>query len=58
MKSPDPGTTMALGAAIGSLVGVCYGNISLSMSIGAGTGAIIGGVFMLKNKLFNTNQEQ
>ena len=49
---------MALGAAIGSLVGVCYGNISLSMSIGAGTGAIIGGVFMLKNKLFNTNQEQ
>ena len=58
MISPDPGITMALGAAIGTVVGIYYGNISMSMSIGAGAGAILGGMFMLKNKLTNSNKDE
>jgi len=54
MKSPNAGTTMAFGAAVGTILGVTNGNISMSMSIGAG----IGGVFMLISKLNRSNIEE
>ena len=58
MKSPNAGTTMAFGAAVGTILGVTNGNISMSMSIGAGIGAIIGGVFMLISKSNRSNIEE
>jgi len=50
MPSPDAGTTMTFG--------VLNGNISMSMSIGAGIGAINGGIFMLISKLNESNIEE
>lgn len=58
MKSPDAGTTMTFGAAVGTIFGVINGNISMSMAIGAGIGAIIGGVFMLISKMNRSNKEE
>ena len=51
MRTLDAGTTMSVGAAIGSIIGVLHGNINLSVAIGAAAGAMIGGIFMMKNKL-------
>jgi len=53
--SVDAGTTMVLGAGIGTIIGIFFDNISMAMSIGAATGAILGGIFMHKHKIINSN---
>ena len=54
MKSVDAGTTMVLGAGIGSIIGIFLDNISMAMGIGAATGAILGGIVMHMNKKKNS----
>jgi len=57
MKSPDAGTTMVLGAGIGSVIGIFLGNINMAMSLGAAAGAILGGIFMHIRKASNSNSD-
>ncbi len=55
MKSPDAGTTMVLGAAVGSVIGVFLDDISMAMGIGAAVGAIVGGILVDLHKVANAN---
>lgn len=55
MKSPDAGTFMALGAAVGSVIGVFLDNINMAMGLGAGIGAVVGGILMYTRKARRAN---